>query len=94
MIVGNASGMRYGSMPRRYTSPMCGCTRTAQPTACDCAARTTRTAEETCAAMVLAMSYMLSQQLDTVYEPENGFPRGTIFPELDKPLLVGGTCRG
>ena len=44
--------------------------------------------------MVLAMAYVLSQKLDTVYEPENGFSRGTIFPELDKPLLVGGTCRG
>lgn len=92
--MGNVSGMRYGSMPRQYTSPMCGCQRMAQPTSCDRAARQTRTAEEECASMVVAMAYVLSQQLDTVYEPENGFPRGTIFPELDKPLLVGGTCRG
>lgn len=93
--MGNAYGMRYGSMPRRYTSPMCACNRTTvQQPSCDCAVRETRTAEEDCAAMVLAMAYVLSQQLDTVYEPENGFSRGTIFPELDKPLLVGGTCRG
>lgn len=93
--MGNVSGMRYGSMPRRYTSPMHTGNRMMTQTApCECTARETRTAEDDCAAMVLAMAYVLSQRLETVYEPENGFPRGTIFPELDKPLLVGGSCRG
>ncbi len=92
--MGNASGMRYGSMPRRYTSPMYTNNRMAAQTPCACATRETRSAEEKCAEMVLAMSYVLAQKLDTVYEPENGFPRGTIFPELDKPLMVGGSCRG
>ncbi len=91
--MGNASGMRYGSMPRRYTSPMCAA-RAARPMPCDCTPPQERTAEEMCAAMVVAMSYVPKQQLDTVYEVENGFTRGTIFPELDKPLMVGGTYRG
>ena len=44
--------------------------------------------------MVVAMAYVPWQQLDTVYEAENGYPRGTIFPELDKPWMAGGTCCG
>ena len=41
----------------------------------------------------LTMAYMPMQQLDTVYEPEDGLERGTIFPELDKPWNPGGSCR-
>lgn len=44
--------------------------------------------------MVLAMAYVPWQHLETVYEPENGFDRGTIFPELDKPFLAGGCGNG
>lgn len=40
--------------------------------------------------MVLAMAYVLMQQLNEVYETDKGFTRGTIFPELDKPFLAGG----
>lgn len=44
---------------------------------------------------VVGMAYVPWQQLNTVYEAEKGFVRGTIFPELDKPWLVGGgNCRG
>ena len=43
-----------------------------------------------CTGQVLAMAYVPWQHLDTVYEPEDGFCRGTIFPELDKPWMVGG----
>lgn len=41
------------------------------------------------AAPVVAMAYIPFQQFNTVYEPEQGFNRGTIFPELDKPFLGG-----
>ncbi len=92
--MGNVSGMRYGSMPRRYPSPMPPQNR--QPMACGCASREERTvvADNDCASMVLAMAYVLSQPLDSVYEPENALMRGTLFPDLDKPLMVGGSCRG
>lgn len=44
---------------------------------------------------VVGMAYVPWQHLNTVYEAEKGFARGTIFPELDKPWLVGGgSCRG
>lgn len=41
----------------------------------------------------LTMAYMAMQRLNTVYEPEEGLIRGTIFPELDKPWKPGGSCR-
>ena len=40
----------------------------------------------------LAMAYVPWQNLNTVYEPEGGLCRGTIFPELDKPWMPGGVC--
>ncbi len=94
IALGNTNGRRYGSMPRRYPSPYIG-GGTAAPAVCGCAVNAQqRSPEEMCADMVVAMAYVPWQQLDTIYEPENGFSRGTIFPELDKPLMVGGTCRG
>lgn len=42
---------------------------------------------------VLAMAYVPMQHLHTVYEPEDGFVIGTIFPELNKPWLPGGNCK-
>lgn len=41
---------------------------------------------------VVAMAYVPWQNLHTVYEPEGGLCRGTIFPELDKPWMPGGVC--
>lgn len=46
-----------------------------------------------CANHVVAMAYVPWQVLNTVYEPEAGFEQGTIFPELDKPWMVGGNGR-
>lgn len=40
--------------------------------------------------MVVGMAYVPWQDLDMVYEPEDGFCQGTIFPELDKPWMIGG----
>ncbi len=41
---------------------------------------------------VVAMAYVPWQNLNTVYDPEGGLCRGTIFPELDKPWMPGGVC--
>ena len=32
------------------------------------------------------------QQITAVYEPDKALERGTLFPELDKPWMVGGDC--
>lgn len=43
---------------------------------------------------VLAMAYVPWQYFTNVYEPDKALEIGTIFPELDKPFLVGGRgCR-
>ncbi len=42
---------------------------------------------------VLAMAFVNIQQLDSVYDTERGFCSGTIFPNLNKPLKVGGACK-
>lgn len=39
------------------------------------------------------LAFVPLQDLGQVYEPECGFPRGTIFPALDKPFLAGGCAR-
>lgn len=39
---------------------------------------------------VLAMAFVNMQPLDTVYSLSESFRRGTLFPDLDKPLLTGG----
>lgn len=39
---------------------------------------------------ILAMAFVNMQPLDTVYSLSEAFRRGTLFPDLDKPLLVGG----
>ncbi len=41
------------------------------------------------AVMVPAMAYVPTQFYDTVYEIDEGYSRGTIFPELDKPFMMG-----
>ena len=35
---------------------------------------------------VLAIAYVRWQELENVYEPEEAYARGTIFPCLDKPF--------
>lgn len=39
------------------------------------------------------MAYVPIQELTTVYEPYQGFSKGTIFPDLDKPFLKGWCMR-
>ena len=86
----NTNNGRYGCSRKRYPSPYMTC-MPAQTTACTAEPRV---GDTMCDDMVVAMAYVPWQELETVYEPENGFPRGTIFPELDKPLMVGGNCCG
>ena len=47
-----------------------------------------------CAQQVVRMAYVPMQRLGKVYEPEQGFDIGTIFPELNKPFLAGGRDHG
>ena len=42
------------------------------------------------AEMPIGMAYVPYQQWDTVYTAEEGFPKGTIFPQLHKPFCSGG----
>ena len=42
---------------------------------------------------VLAMAFVNSQKLNSVYDVDTGFTCGTIFPCLNKPLSTGGTWR-
>lgn len=43
-----------------------------------------------CPGQVVAMAYVPWQRLENVYEPEVALQQGTLFPELDKPWMVGG----
>ncbi|WP_457944949.1 spore coat associated protein CotJA [Caproiciproducens sp. LBM24188] len=40
---------------------------------------------------VVAMAYVPFQQFSSTYTPEKGLEMGTIFPDLDKPFLGGGS---
>lgn len=38
---------------------------------------------------VLTMAFVNMQPIESVYETEDGFCRGTIFPNIDKPFFGG-----
>ncbi len=38
---------------------------------------------------ILTMAFVNMQPLDTVYETDDGFCKGTIFPNIDKPFYGG-----
>lgn len=38
---------------------------------------------------ILTMAFVNMQPCDSVYETEDGFKRGTIFPNIDKPFYGG-----
>ncbi len=50
--------------------------------------------EHSCDDMVLAMAYIPIQQFNTLFEIEEGFDLGTVFPELEKPFVGGGCSCG
>ena len=39
---------------------------------------------------ILTMAFVNMQPIDSVYETEQGFRNGTIFPNIDKPFWRGG----
>lgn len=41
----------------------------------------------------VGMAYVAMQKWQELYEPEQGFHRGTIFGELDLPFVGEGACR-
>ena len=43
--------------------------------------------------ITLGMAYIPVQAWQSLYEPEDGFARGTIFEELDFPFMGKGDCR-
>lgn len=45
-------------------------------------------------AFLPVMAYVPWQELQAVYEPENAWRCGTLFPELLKPFARGGCRRG
>lgn len=46
--------------------------------------------EDNSCRQALALVFIENQVIDSLYEPDTAFSRGTAFPELDKPLKVGG----
>ncbi len=42
---------------------------------------------------ILTMAFVNMQPIADEYDIETGYKDGTIFPELNKPLLVGGMMR-
>ena len=42
---------------------------------------------------VLAMAFVNSQKINSVYDVDTGFMCGTIYPCLNKPLSAGGVWR-
>lgn len=40
----------------------------------------------------LAIAYIPMQKITTLYDDENSYKIGTLFPDLDKPFLGGGVC--
>lgn len=59
---------------------------------CGCDHEQARTMIDPLAGLPLAMAYVPWQCWNNVYEPAEGWHRGTIFPELDLPFLGGGEC--
>ena len=43
--------------------------------------------------ITLGMAYVPPQKWRMLYEPKDGFARGTIFEELDFPFVGKGECR-
>ena len=43
---------------------------------------------------VPVMASVPMQRLCSVYQPEQALTQGTLFPELDKPFMMGGLARG
>ncbi len=42
---------------------------------------------------ILAMAFVNMQPLTAIYDSETGFAKGTLFPNLNKPLRVRGDMK-
>lgn len=82
----------YGRRPSMRGVPMPYGRRTATDGVCDDTDNTI--VPHNCDDMVLAMAYVPAQQWNTLFEMEEGFARGTVFPELEKPFMGGGCSCG
>lgn len=40
----------------------------------------------------IGMAYVPYQQWEEIYNAENGFCKGTVFPSLDYPFMGGDCC--
>ncbi len=84
----NSSCYGRRRMSPAVAMPTCYGRRTATDGICQMCESAVRDVE--CADMVLAMAYVLMQPWANLYEVEDGFNRGTIFADLDKPFAGGG----
>lgn len=67
----------------------CGCSSQAQPySAISCPSSAANAAGR----YPLAMGYVPWQQWQQTYSMEQALSRGTIFPELDLPFVMGRYC--
>ena len=65
----------------------CGCSREGR---CRCMGESLP--ENALSGFSLAMVYSPYQVFQSIYEPQEGLSRGTIFAELDKPFTADGRC--
>lgn len=56
---------------------------------------TRRVEQDTCGCdgWLPVLAFVPVQDLNEVFEPECGFSKGTIFPELEKPFMTGRCAR-
>lgn len=73
-----------------YDDSGCSCSRMTMPSFTDSSCSTS--ALERQQKFPLGMGYVPQQTWQTPYSLEQGYRRGTIFPELDLPFLRG-RCR-
>ena len=79
---GNNARQQRSRMPER-----CSDTRESDEVkACRCRE------EDELGGMPLAMAYVPWQKWCDIYEPQEGFARGTVFAQLDKPFHGRGGC--
>lgn len=73
----------------------CGCRQNTNRMASNCSCVQENTQDCTYIAVpTTGMVYTAMQEFKDLYDTCVGFGRGTIFAELDKPLLVGGRSCG
>lgn len=93
------TGNSCGSVNQRMSGNSGGCSDN-RPTASSCGWAAQRplqpdrenTQRDCLSDMSIAMAYVPMQRWNQVYDMSRGLTRGTIFPELDLPFVMG-RCR-